>query len=149
MTGAQVKRMVLTHPLYLDQASECFRICPTAKPQHLKWSALHGDAAVVVKTCSAPPWLTCARVGMQRVEAVYKQAIIFNIAATGKHPIPDPAAPGEEVKAAGRSQTDQQSYSCESSLAHRGSDGLGQPRLGGGRQRARQHDSRQSPPNRP
>lgn len=74
---------------------------------------------------------------MQRVEAVYKQAIIFNIAATGKHPIPDPAAPGEEVKAPGCSQTDQQSYSCESSLTHRGSEGLDQPRQWGGRQAGR------------
>lgn len=64
---------------------------------------------------------------MQRVEAIYKQAIIFNIAATGKHPIPDPAVPGEEVKAPGCSQTDEQSCSCASSLTHHGSEGLDQP----------------------
>lgn len=64
---------------------------------------------------------------MQRVEAIYKQAIIFNIAATGKHPIPDPAVLGEEVKAPGCSQINEQNCSCASSLTHRGSEGLEQP----------------------
>lgn len=38
MTGAQVKRTVLTRPLDPARAPESVAICPTAKPQRFEWS---------------------------------------------------------------------------------------------------------------
>lgn len=70
MTGAQANRAALTHPRCSgrgSEASERFRLEAFGVGWHFGWSSSHGDAAVVVQTCSEPARLSPARLWVQNL----------------------------------------------------------------------------------